>query len=114
MGVKINLEDIGINAADFLRELGSKLTGVFEAAYACRLEEDTLKESLNNMINAALEFQTLDVSYRRIFVIGIIEIFHRLKAQTALITKAEAQQIFRSKVKMLSNAEKEEVESEEF
>lgn len=114
MGVKINLEDIGMNAPDFLKELGNKLTKVFEAAYGCQLEEDTLKQSLNNMISAALEFQTLDVSYRRIFVIGIIEIFHRLKAQTALITKTEAQQIFRSKVKMLSNTEKKEVESEEF
>lgn len=114
MGVKINLEDIGVNATDFLRELGNKLTEVFEAAYDCQLEEDTLKQSLNNMISAALEFQTLDVSYRRIFVIGIIEIFHRLKAQTALITKTEAQQIFRSKVKMLSSTEKEEVESAEF
>jgi hypothetical protein len=114
MGVKINLEDIGMNAADFLKELGNKLTKVFEAAYDCQLEEDTLKQSLSNMISAALEFQTLDVSYRRIFVIGIIEIFHRLKAQTALITKTEAREIFRSKVKMLSNTEKEEVESEEF
>ena len=114
MGVKINLEDIGMNAADFLRELGSKLTTVFEAAYDYHLEENILKQSLDNMISAALELQTLDVSYRRIFVIGIIEMFHRLKAEAVLITKTEAQQIFRSKAKMLADAEKEEVEREEF
>jgi hypothetical protein len=114
MGVKINLEDIGMNAADFLRELGNKLTTVFEAAYDCHLEENTLKQSLDNMISAALELQTLDVSYRRIFVIGIIEMFHRLKAEAVLITKTEAQQIFRSKAKMLADTEKEEVESQEF
>jgi hypothetical protein len=114
MGVKINLEDIGMNAADFLRELGHKLTSVFEAAYDCHLEEDSLKQSLDNMISAAFEFQTLDVSYRRIFVIGIIEMFHRLKAEAVLITKTEAQQIFRSKAKMLADTEKEEVESAEF
>jgi hypothetical protein len=66
------------------------------------------------MISAALELQTLDVSYRRIFVIGIIEMFHRLKAEAVLITKTEAQQIFRSKAKMLADTEKEEVESQEF
>ncbi len=114
MGVKINLEDIGVNAEDFLRELGSKLTIVFETAYDCHLEEDVVRQSIDNMINAALEFQTLDVSYRRIFVIGIIEMFHRLKAQPVLITKTEAQQIFRSKAKMLADTEKERVESEEF
>lgn len=114
MGVKINLEDIGVNAEDFLRQLGSKLTLVFETAYDCHLEEDVLQQSIDNMINAALEFQTLDVSYRRIFVIGIIEMFHRLKARPVLITKTEAQQIFRSKAKMLADTEKERVESEEF
>jgi len=114
MGVKINLEDIGMDAKDFLGELGAKLASVFEIAYEYRLDENILNESLNNMIDAALEFQTLDVSYRRIFVIGVIEIFHRLKEQATAIKKEDVRQIFRSKVKMLAEAEKEEVESEEF
>jgi len=114
MGVKINLEDIGMDAKDFLRELGVKLASVFEIAYEYRLDENIVNESLNNMIDAALEFQTLDVSYRRIFVIGVIEIFHRLKEQATAIKKEDVRQIFRSKVKMLAEAEKEEVESEEF
>ena len=114
MGVKINLEEIGMNALDFLAELGTKLAKVFEVAYECQLEEDTLKASLKNMIDAAVEFQALDVSYRRIFVIGVVEIFHRLKDKMVAIGKDEARQIFRAKVTMLSSAEKEEVESEEF
>ena len=114
MGVKINLEDIGVDAKDFLRELGFKLANVFETAYEYRLDENTLNDSLNNMIDAALEFQALDVSYRRIFVIGVIEIFHRIKEHSVSIKKDEVRQIFRSKVKMLADAEREEVESEEF
>jgi hypothetical protein len=114
MGVKINLEDIGMNASDFLGELGEKLAKVFEAAYECRLDENLRNDATKNMIDAALEFQALDVSYRRIFVIGIIEIFHRLKEETTAITKDEARQIFRSKARMITEAEKEEVESEEF
>jgi hypothetical protein len=114
MGVKINLEDIGINANDFLSELGTKLAGIFETAYGCQLDRDPLQESIKNMIDTALEFQALDVSYRRIFVIGIIEIFHRLKEEARQITKDEARLIFRSKVQMVTEAEKEAVESQEF
>ncbi|MBE0433241.1 DUF2791 family P-loop domain-containing protein [candidate division WOR-3 bacterium] len=114
MGVKINMEDIGTNTRDFLGELGARLAAIFEAAYECRLEPGRRNESLKNMVETALEFQTLDVSYRRIFVVGVIEIFHRLKAQTAAISKEEAREIFRSKVRMLTEAERAEVESEEF
>jgi hypothetical protein len=114
MGVKINLEDIGMNATDFLNELGTKLARIFEAAYGCQLAENLRNEAMKNMIDAALEFQALDVSYRRIFVIGIVEIFHRLKEEATAITKDEARQIFRSKARMITEAEKEEVESEEF
>lgn len=114
MGVKINLEDIGIDAKDFLNELGAKLAGIFETAYGSQLDTDILRVSIKNMIDAALEFQALDVSYRRIFVIGIIEIFHRLKEEARQITKDEAHQVFRSKVQMVTEAEKETVESQEF
>ncbi len=114
MGVKINLENIGMNAQDFLSQLGTKLAGIFETAYACELQPDTLDVSLKNMIDAALEFQALDVSYRRIFVIGIIEIFHRLKDRMVPVKIEETRQIFRSKAVMITDAEKEQVEREEF
>jgi hypothetical protein len=114
MGVKINLEDIGMNAEDFLNELGVKLARIFETAYDCKLDENTLKTSLKNMIGAALEFQGLDVSYRRIFVIGIIEVFHRLKEQMVAIDREGAREVFRSKAMMIADREKAEVEGEEF
>jgi hypothetical protein len=114
MGVKINLEDIGVSARDFLGELGAKLATIFEVAYDHQLEPNIRDESLKNMVETALEFQTLDVSYRRIFVIGVVEIFHRLKDRAAIIGRDEAREIFRSKVKMLADTEKTEVESEEF
>ncbi len=114
MGVKINLEDIGVSARDFLGELGAKLATVFEIAYDFQLDQEVRDESLKNMIETALEFQTLDVSYRRIFVIGVVEIFHRLKEKAAVIGKEEAREIFRSKVRMLADSEKAEVEGEEF
>jgi len=114
MGVKINLEEIGISPEEFLRSLGTKLAGIFEDAYQCTLDQNILTNSLNNIIEAALELQALDISYRRIFVIGIIEVFQRLKQNKSVINKNEAQQILRSTVKVISEKEKEEVEKEEF
>jgi len=58
--------------------------------------------------------QSLDISYRRIFVIGVIEVFQQLRENRKLLSRTEAQQILRSTVKMLSEKEKEEVEKEEF
>jgi hypothetical protein len=114
MGVKINLEDIGMNAEDFLSELGTKLAEIFDTAYDCTLDETILETSLKNMIDAALEFQALDVSYRRIFVIGIIEAFHRLKEHGVAVSKEDARQVFRAKAMMVADTDKAEVESEEF
>lgn len=114
MGVKINLEDIGVSAEQFLQALGVKLAAIFEGAYDMEFDKDVLQLSLQNMIRTALELQSLDISYRRIFVIGIIEAFQLLKERHIPLAQDEAQQILRSTVRMLSEKEKEEVESEEF
>ncbi len=114
MGVKVSMEDIGVSARDFLGDLGGKLRTIFETAYGFELEQSVYSESLKNMVETALEFQTLDISYRRIFVVGVIDIFHRLKERMSVVSKDEAREIFRSKARMLAEAEKAEVESAEF
>lgn len=114
MGVRINMEDIGMSAHDFLHDLGDKLQTIFETSCGTTLDQHVSSESLKNMIEAALEFQTLDVSYRRIFVVGVIDVFHRLNERMSVISREEAREIFRSKVRMLADIEKTEVESEEF
>jgi len=114
MGVKINLEHIGITPKEFLSKLSMKLSKIFEAAYQIRLDQDVLIQNINNIIDATLEMQTLDVGYRRIFVIGIIEAFQMLRRNNVTLNKNEATQILRATVKRLSEREKTEVEKEEF
>ncbi len=114
MGVKINLEDIGVGPEEFLSSLGEKLTKVFECAYKTALDSEIASYSIKNMMHAALELQSLDISYRRIFIIGIIEVFQYIKEKGTAVSRSEAQHILRSTVKMLSEKEKEEVEKEEF
>jgi len=114
MGVKINLEDIGISPLEFLKELGLKLAKIFEIAYFHDFNKKILEESLKNIISIALESQFLDVSYRRIFVIAVIEAFQRIKENNTLIDKATARELFRSTVRVLIQKEREEIEGEEF
>jgi len=114
MGVKINLEDIGIQPREFLQKLGLKLAQIFEYAYDVELDRDVISHSIESVITAALELQALDISYRRIFVIGIVEGFQHIRENKMMIGRTDAEQILRSTVKMLSDREKEEVEKEEF
>jgi len=46
MGVKINLEDVGIPPEEFLKELGNKLAKIFEIAYFFEFDKRVLEESL--------------------------------------------------------------------
>jgi hypothetical protein len=114
MGVKINLEDIGISPSEFLKELGLKLAKIYEIAYFYDFNNKVLEESLKNIINVSLESQFLDVSYRRIFVIAVIEAFQRIKVNNTPIDKSTARELFRSTAKSLIQKEREEVEGEEF
>jgi hypothetical protein len=114
MGVKINLEDIGIGPETFLSELGEKLIKIFECAYGLELDKEIISHSINNVIYATLEMQSLDISYRRIFVIGVIDAFQHIRDNGRVIDVREAQHILRSTVKMLSEKEREAVEKEEF
>lgn len=114
MGVKINLEEIGVTPEEFLTRLGAKLAEIFQIAYDLEFDKDVMNESINNMIHAAVDLQSLDISYRRIFVIGIIEVFQQLRERNEVLGRIEAEQILRSTIKMLASKEKEEVESEEF
>jgi hypothetical protein len=114
MGVKINLEEIEMRPEDFLKNLGTKLTSIFESAYEFEFPKDIVSKSIRNMVSVALEIQALDISYRRIFVVGIIEVFQRLRGNMGIIDKTQARDILRSTVKRLTTKEAEEVEKEEF
>lgn len=114
MGVKINLEDIGVSPLEFLKNLGLKLAKIFEIAYFYDFDKKILEESVKNVINASLESQFLDVSYRRIFVIAVIEAFQRIKENNMIIDKAIARELFRSTARSLIQKEREEIEREEF
>jgi hypothetical protein len=66
------------------------------------------------MAAAALELQVLDISYRRLFVVGVIEAFQRLKETGSPLEPGDARALLRSTAKRLEEKEKEDVERDEF
>jgi hypothetical protein len=115
VGVRINLEELGMEPAEFLKLLGARLVVLFEAAYEVKLPEarrDTLLASLADLAVSAFAF---DVGYRRLFVVSAVEALHQLRANPALdFGRKDAEKLLRVTTQKLEQANKTEVESEEF
>jgi len=114
-GVKINLEDLGMDPRLFLRELGEKLAGIFEIAYGYKFPPKILKKSIEVMADKAYEERYADISYRRLFVKGFVEGLYRLKEEPETpISESEAVKILRTGLRDLEQAVIEDIEESEF
>ncbi len=115
VGVKIDLEKLDLEPMEFLRALGLKLLNLFESAYVTELPKNEAQKALDLLGSLALSAFAYDVSYRRLFVVGAIEAFHKLRANpTAGFTAKDAEGILRVTSRRLGDEEKKEVEAEEF
>jgi hypothetical protein len=115
-GVKINLEALEKKPEEFLYELGLKLAHLFEIAYSVSLNEKILKPTIEILTKSSLQTFALDISFRRLFVLGIIEAFFRLKERNfkSPLNIKEAEEILRTSLKKIEESTKEEIESQEF
>ncbi len=114
-GVKINLEDLGIDPKKFLSELGEKLAGIYEIAYGLRLPKETLKRSIEVMAEKAYEERYADISYRRLFVKAFVENLNRLRQDpNTPISEQEAQRILREGLRTFEAEALREIEESEY
>ena len=115
VGVRINLEELGIEPAEFLKRLGARLADLFESAYEVKLAEarrDGVVRTLADLATSAFAF---DVGYRRLFVVSALDAFHQLRAAPALeFGRKEAEKLLRVTTQRLERTDKEQVEKEEF
>ncbi|MEO0092848.1 MAG: BREX system ATP-binding domain-containing protein [candidate division WOR-3 bacterium] len=115
VGVKINLEELGIEPSQFLHALGLKLASLFETAYNFEFNRNILNKTIKNLSELVLQAFAYDVSYRRLFVVGAIEAFHRIRANpNKALEKKDAENILKVTTQKLTEAAKAEVEKEEF
>ncbi len=115
VGVKIDLEELGIEPSQFLKALGLKLANLFANAYSFEFNQNILEKTINNLSELALSAFAYDVSYRRLFVIGAIEAFHRIRTNpNKPIERKDAENILKVTTQKLADESKAEVEKEEF
>lgn len=115
VGVKINLESLSIAPLDFLVNLGLKLGLIFEAAYNLSFDETVLKKSLTALSEATLRYHELDIGYRRIFVVSMVELLQRLKSEPErIVARHEVEQLLKMTSRRLEEKQTEEIEREEF
>jgi len=115
VGVRINLEELGMEPAEFLKRLGARLVVLFESAYEVKLAElkrDAIVRALAEIAVSAFAF---DVGYRRLFVVSALDALHQLRAAPALeFGRREAEKLLRVTTQRLERTDKEQVEKEEF
>ncbi len=114
-GVKINLEELDIKPDAFLMELGKKLAGIFSLAYDVEFDPSALQKTLDILVKTCLNSYIFDISYRRLFILGVIESFYQLRESPKKpLTEKEVARILKVRQEKLEEKEKEEVEKEEF
>ncbi len=115
VGVKINLEELGIEPAQFLQALGLKLASLFETAYGFEFNQNILNKTIKNLSDLALSAFVYDISYRRLFVVGAIEAFHRIRTNpNKALERRDAETILKVTTQRLAETTKAEIEREEF
>jgi len=115
-GVRINLEELGMEPVEFLKELGEKLSGIYQAAYPpFSFHQDTLKETISHLAQVAYEERYADVGHRRVFVKGIIQAFHLLRNNPAeTIGREVARRIIRDQLMTLEMELQKEADQMEY
>ncbi|MFO7638016.1 MAG: BREX system ATP-binding domain-containing protein [bacterium] len=115
VGVRINLDDLGIEPEEFLTRLGARLAAVFETAYGVELPAERRDAAVAQLARLAVTAFMLDISYRRLFVVSLVEALHQLRADPRLeFDRKAVEKLLRVTSQRLDQAERAGVESEEF
>ena len=114
-GVKVNLEELGVEPIPFLIDVGEKVAHIYELAYGIEFPQDVLQTTVKNLAESAYEERYADISYRRLFVKGLVEILHRLRQNPDRpINKELTTHILRLGLESLENMEIEDIDGREF
>ncbi len=114
-GVRIDLEHLGMDPLTFLVELGQKLARLYETAYEFQFDPSVLEKTLHLFAQEAIQFRHADIGYRRVFVKGILQAFHRLRQEGQRTpSRTEVHQMLMDEVQALESQAEEEADLEEY
>jgi len=115
VGVRIDLEELGVEPVQFMKLLGNRLADLFETAYEVKLPQQRRETVIRVLAELAVSAFAFDVGYRRLFVVSAVEALHQLRANPSLdFGRKDAEKLMRVTTQRLEQADKTQVESEEF
>jgi len=119
LGVKINLEELGIQPEDFLQQLGEKLYSIFQIAYPFKIDTEKARLLISHIAEQSAKAFAYDISYRRLFVVSLIESLQKVRNepdsfQLIMQNPKEVQKIIKTTGKKLETQAKQETTESEF
>lgn len=82
-GVTLRLEQLAREPLDLLREIGDKMTRVYQRAYGCELPLEQTRLLVELLAQEASRLAFGDIGYKRLFVQGLVKGLHHLRADPA-------------------------------
>ncbi|MCX7785950.1 MAG: ATP-binding protein [candidate division WOR-3 bacterium] len=118
LGVKINLEELDLTPETFLMSLGEKLMKIYQTAYPLKLDAEKSTALITNLAHEAVKVFAYDISYRRLFVVSMIEVLQTIRNDPRslslfLTDTKEIRKILKTTGKRLETKEKEVVTEQE-
>ena len=114
-GVKIDLEEIGIEPTLFLTRVGEKLGVLYNRAYCTEIENHLVKNRADVLADVCYKERYADIGYRRVFVKTFIQVLHSLKNDPDKVLKPPiAEALVRGNIKSLEDEDRKLSDSEEY
>ena len=114
-GVRIDLEQIGMEPTDFLRTVGERLGKLYKNAYSMDINDYAIKHSAEVLAEVSYRERYGDIGYRRIFVKTFIQALHSLRSDPRRILNEKlAEALIRGSIKSIENGDREISDKEEY
>lgn len=80
-GVRIRLEDLGIQPKPLLEQIGIKLAAIYRVAYSAPIADADVHTAAKLLADVAYDRRFGDIGYKRLFVQTMVRALHTLRAQ---------------------------------
>ncbi|MEO0072090.1 MAG: BREX system ATP-binding domain-containing protein [candidate division WOR-3 bacterium] len=119
LGVKIDLEELGISPQEFLIALGEKLIEIFNTAYDFTLAPEERKKLIKIFSERSAQAYGFDISYRRLFIVTMLGALQRIKNEPEALKKIlsnpqEVDRLLRITSRKLISEEQRDITETEF
>ncbi len=114
-GVRIDLEQVGMDPTIFLRKIGEKLGRLYRNAYGIDMKDHAVKRTAQVLAEVCYKERYGDIGYRRVFVKTFIQALYSLRQDPRKILDEKlAEALVRGSIKSIEDEEIQKSNSQEY